>query len=261
MRILVTGSSGILGRRVCQVLSKMKRQIFVVRFEGDITDLENVKMNFRKHDRIDVVIHLAAVVSLKDVEAEPGRAYAVNVGGTINILREMEKLEKKPYFLFSSSAHIYAPSNDAIKEDNVKIPISLYGKTKLIAEQVAEDICKRNRQAFCAARIFSLFDEEQKPPFLYGAIQKRLQNENLNESFFLPQADSLRDFSSAEEIADLIVRLLEKKVTGPVNIGSGKGTKIRDFVQSMSHQKLNIISNDLKTALVADISKMKRVLS
>lgn len=260
MKILLTGSGGILGRRVVQVLAEMLPKAEVVRFSGDLTEPVDVAKHFQNSE-YDAVIHLAALVSVPEVNANPARAYEVNVGGTINLIKCCQSQKTLPYFLYASSAHVYAPSEQPIPEDGVKVPISLYGKTKYWGEQIGQEMCEGAQQPFCAARMFSLWDENQVSPYLYGAIKARLETEDLDQPFLIHSADSQRDFSSATELANMLVKLLIQRVTGVINLASGKGTKIRDFAQSIADRPLNIQTDAIKTTLIADVTRLKQVLS
>lgn len=261
MKVLVTGAGGILGRRVLAALPKLVDGVEIVKFRGDLTQPNDVKNNLRDAKYYDAVMHLAAMVSVPEVTANPAQAYAVNVGGTVNLLNGLQESGSNPYFLYASSAHIYKPNKGPISEHAPKNPISLYGHTKWLGEQAAAEICKLANQTFCAPRIFSLWDEKQKKPYLYGAMKKRFSEEDLGKPFFVHSAGSLRDFSSASQIADIICQLLVRRISGPINVGSGKATEIGAFVQSIAPQSLHISTNSEKTELVADISRLKKVLS
>lgn len=261
MKVLVTGAGGILGRRVLATLPKLIDDIEIVKFRGDLTQPSDVSHNLKEAGSVDAVIHLAAMVSVPEAEANPGQAYTVNVAGTINLLNGLSKSGSKPYFLYASSAHIYEPGKGPIPENAPKNPISLYGHTKWLGEQIAAQMCELANQTFCAPRIFSLWDEEQKPPYLFGAMKKRFSEEDLGRPFFVHSAGSIRDFSSASKIAEIICQLIIRRVSGPINVGSGKATEIGAFVQSIAPQPLNISTNPVKTELIADISRLKKVLS
>jgi UDP-glucose 4-epimerase/GDP-4-dehydro-6-deoxy-D-mannose reductase len=261
MKVLVTGAGGILGRRVVAALTRLIDSIEIVKFRGNLTHPDDVSHNLKHARHFDAVIHLAAMVSVPEVAANPSQAHAVNVAGTINLLNGLQEIGSKPYFLYASSAHIYKPDKGPISENAPKSPISLYGHTKWLGEQVAAQICEQSNQTFCAARIFSLWDEEQKPPYLFGAMKKRFSEEDLNKPFFVHSAGSLRDFSSASQIADIICKLLIQRISGPINVASGKATEIGEFVQSIAPQPLNISTNSVKSNLIADISKLKEALS
>ena len=105
-----------------------------------------------------------------------------------------------------------------------------------------------------------MYHKTQKPPFLYQNIINRLNREDLTKDFELYGAESVRDFLNAEEVADIIIFLMRKKVVGTFNIASGKGTKIRDFVQGLTEKKLRIKDMGGKDSLVANIDKLKKIL-
>lgn len=259
MDIMITGSSGILGNYVCMLLEKHKN-VNVIKFKGDITNNENVSKNFKKINKLDYVLHLAAMVPVIEVEKNPAKAFSVNVTGTINLFNAFEKYELKPYFFYASSSHIYSQCNKPIRENFQTKPLNLYGKTKLIAENIAHELCKQNNQKFCSGRIFSFFDKRQPPTYLYPNIKKRLKQEDLDKPFFISNGKSIRDFLSAEKVAMIITKLIMKNTTGFINIGSGVGVSISDFVQSLSKKKLNIQTNEHKSILVADTKKLSRII-
>jgi nucleoside-diphosphate-sugar epimerase len=254
----ITGATGILGSILTTKLSKIGLQFSA--FPGDLTSLSDVKDWVQNND-FDEVIHLAAVVATKTVVENPLLAFDVNVSGTINLLKEVIKKNNKTWFFYASTSHVYKSSVKPISEDDAIQPISLYGKTKFMAEEIileTEKLQPKNLQV-CIGRIFSFYHNTQQSPFLYPNITKRLIEEDLSKPFFLHGADSVRDFLNAEEVADIIIKMLDKKSVGVYNIASGKETKIRDFVQSFTEKKLTIETNDNPTDyLVADIAKLKK---
>lgn len=261
MKIGITGSYGILGTLLCHQLDRAR--ISYSRFEGDVrskTDIEK----WVSGNNWDGVIHLAAIVSTKQVKEDPLTAYDVNVSGTINLLEGLKKAwqGQKKWFFYASSSHVYKSSNKAIQETDTLDPVSLYGKTKLMAENIIQEAGSVADYPFnvCIGRIFSFFHKTQKPPFLYPNILKRLKEEDLSKNFFLYEADSIRDFLNAEEVAEIIIKLAQKQSIGTFNIASGKPTKIRDFVQSLSPVHLKITTNDKKDFLLADTTKLNQEL-
>jgi len=105
-----------------------------------------------------------------------------------------------------------------------------------------------------------MYHKTQKPPFLYPNIKRRLETEDLSKEFELYGAESVRDFLNAEDVADIIISLMGEKTVGTFNIASGEGTKIRDFVQSLTEKKLRIKDMGGKDSLVANIGKLKKIL-
>lgn len=258
MRVLVTGAGGILGRHVVRHLASLAPDADVIINKADLTSPDAIRAEISATEPFDKVVHLAALVPVASVRADPARAYAVNVGGTVNLLAALEG--QGVSFLFCSSSHVYAPSAGPIPEDGKKAPASLYGRTKWAAESAAADICEATGRAFCAARVFSIHDPAQTGSFLRPSIERRLAQEDLTCPFLLPGGESVRDFLPAGRAAELVVRLALASATGPVNVGSGRGTTIRDFVQGLSPRPLDIRATGDADTLVADISRLRQIL-
>ncbi|OHE71209.1 MAG: hypothetical protein A2007_02830 [Verrucomicrobia bacterium GWC2_42_7] len=261
MKVGLTGASGVLGTIVCQKLAQLG--VTVSCFTGDLCSKSDIH-NWLHCNELDSILHLAALVPTNLVKEDPLKAFDVNVGGTINLLTELSTadLSKRCWFFYASTSHVYKSSDNPITERNEVSPVSLYGKTKQMAEDVVIETGKvlQYNLEICIGRIFSFYHKTQRSPFLYPTIIKRLEEEDLSKPFFLHGADSVRDFLNAEEVVDIIIALSEKRTTGIYNIASGKGIKIRDFVQSLTPTPLIIKTNQEKDSLVADISKLKSAL-
>lgn len=256
----ITGGKGILGKILASQYKE--RNIEVSIFDGDITNFDQIK-NWLSTHSISKIIHLASKVAVKDVQSNLANAYDVNVSGTINLLKALSQLDKDVYFFYASSSHIYKSSELPLTENDVIAPINSYGLTKYMSELLLNDY-KNNNSNFhlCIGRIFSFYHDTQKPPFLYPSLLERFQNEDLEKPFQLYGALSTRDFLNAEQVCEIIVKLIEKKYQGTVNIASGTSTKIIDFVQKIAPQKL-FFQYDLsekQNHLNADISLLNSIL-
>ncbi len=259
MKIGITGSTGVIGTIVKEKL--FLSNLSISTFNGDIRKKQDL-YDWLSLDKFDILLHFAALVPTVQVEKDPLKAYSVNVGGVINLMEVLCETKQKPWVFYSSTSHVYKSSLNKLKESDLLEPISKYGLTKLMGEYVFSD---SNKYGFeiCIGRIFSFFHYKQIKPFLYPTIIERLKNENLSNPFLLIGADDVRDIINAEIISDLIIELMNKKATGIYNIGSGEGTKIRDFVQFLTNEKLNIITeeNKEKSFLVANIDKLNKVIN
>jgi nucleoside-diphosphate-sugar epimerase len=198
------------------------------------------------------------------VQEYPLLAFDVNVGGTINLLNVLSGIERqrKLWFFYAGTSHVYKSAREPIKETSALQPVSLYGRTKLMGEEIALTAGQTPKYKLdvCAGRIFSFYHKTQPPSFLYSSLVKRLKKEDLAKPFFLPGADSLRDFLTAEEVCDIIIALAKRRAAGVFNIASGKSVKIRDFTQSLTEKPLKIITAGKADYMVADITKLKKVL-
>lgn len=254
MKVGITGSCGVLGSIIVKKLTKSGYEFSS--FEGDIQNIEEIK-KWIDSDQLDNIIHLAAIVPPSEVKKSLLQAFEINSIGTKNLVDVLNEKSGKPWLFYASTSHVYKSSDLPIKEEGKIEPISEYGLTKYAGEVLA----KKNYENLCIGRIFSMYHKTQKPPFLYPNIQKRLKEEDLTKDFELFGAESERDFLNAEDIADIILKLMENQVLGTYNIASGKGVKIKDFVKSMTKKEIKIKDMGGKDKLVANIDKLKKVLN
>lgn len=259
MNIAITGATGVLGNILYQTLSKTEAGTISL-FRGDITLQKDVNEWL---DRInpDFLFHFAALVPVDQVNKDPYRAYEVNVGGTVNLLSALKSKPRKPWMFYASTSHVYKSSNEPLREDAAEEPINLYGNTKLTAEKICESFASGHNLPLCIGRIFSFYHNSQKGSFLYPTIQKRFQTEDMTAPFQLRGAKCIRDIMNAEDIVALILKLKDKQYSGKVNIASGKGITIEEFVRKIYAKPIMIepVDNDFN-CLVADVSKLNSIL-
>ena len=249
MKVGITGSTGTLGKILVQQLKNYHC------FEGDICSKKDID-TWVKTNNFSEIIHFAAIVPTSKVENNLSKAYQVNTIGVKYLIEVLQSCRKHPWLFYASTSHVYKSKNTPINELDPIEPVSEYGKTKYEAEK----IILKNYHNYCIGRIFSFYHKTQKMPFLYPSIKQRLATENLEKPFALYGAKSVRDFLNAETVIEIIVNLMNKKIMGVYNIASGKGVKIKNFVQSLSKKKINIKEMGLADFLVADINKLQNAL-
>lgn len=261
MKIGITGSTGVLGKILCEKLQILGMDFAI--FRGDIRKKSDIK-TWLKENKFDSIIHLAAIVPTAQVSQNPLLAYEVNVGGTINLLSELKESGQTPWVFYASSSHVYKSKNIPISEEDEINPISQYGWTKYMGEKICTDFSKSENCSFpiCCGRIFSLYHKTQTENSIYGKMLKRFENEDLSKPFFIYNSKGVRDFLNMEIAVDIIIKLMLKKSSGIFNIASGKGILIEDFVQSICNKKLDIVSDDGENdILVADTTKLKKEIN
>lgn len=149
MKILVTGGCGYVGSRLVPRLLESGYEVLVIDsqwFGNFLPHAQNLlvkKKNLRditldELDRIDSVIHLANIANDPSVELNPSLSWETNVLGAIHLLELCKKAEIKD-FLYASSGSVYGiKEEEKVTEDLDLVPISLYNKTKMIAERVVK---------------------------------------------------------------------------------------------------------------------------
>ncbi len=257
--IAITGATGVLGRLVSSKLEA--RRVGYSPFTGDIRDQAAVA-SWIAACTPSVVLHFAACVPLPRVDADPAGAFDVNVGGTWNLMKSLAHAQLPAWFFYASTSHVYRSSDRPIPETGAVEPQNAYGETKSIAEQVVSFHGRNAGLETCIGRIFSFYHETQDPMFLYPSLIDRLDRHRGSEPFEIRGGDNVRDLSNADRIADHILALMDRRFTGVINVGSGRGTRIAEFVRKVAKHDLDVkVQQDgPPTTIVADIGLLERVL-
>tara|TARA_B100001250_G_scaffold413917_1_gene449753 strand:+ start:1765 stop:2703 length:939 start_codon:yes stop_codon:yes gene_type:complete len=149
MHILVTGGCGYIGSILTAKLLKQGYQITVFDtqwFGNYLKKSKKLKIikddirNIQKYDlsKYETIIHLANIANDPGVELNQTLSWEVNVLATELILNKAVK-DKVKHFIFSSSGSVYGVKKEKkVTEDLELIPISIYNKTKMIAEKIVE---------------------------------------------------------------------------------------------------------------------------
>lgn len=252
-RIGLTGATGSLGKVILNNNKKIKFSCF----KGDITKRSEV-FNWLKRRDLEVIIHLAAVVPIKEVNKNKIKAKKVNYIGTKNIVDACIK-KKIKWFFFSSTSHVYKSSQNKISENSYKKPISYYGKTKLLAENYILKKFDKAKINYCIGRIFSTTNKNQKKNYLVPDLKFKIKREK--KDVLLKNLNHYRDFISMEDISKIIFILKRKKFRGVINLGSGKKVFLKDIgkiIAKKYKKKISFLDNKKKTYLIANINKLKK---
>tara|TARA_A100001015_G_C15040656_1_gene739430 strand:+ start:4277 stop:5086 length:810 start_codon:yes stop_codon:yes gene_type:complete len=253
-KIGLTGSTGSLGKIILKNYSKFSFS----KFRGDIRNKTEINSWIEKNN-LDTIIHLAAIVPIKEVNKDQKKAWKVNFLGTKNLIDTCVKRKIK-WFFFSSTSHVYNSSKKKISENNRLLPISYYGKTKLLAENYIIKKFKKKKIRFCIGRIFSTTNKNQKKNYLVPDLKYKIKKTKYK--IVLKNLNHYRDFISMKDISKIIFFLLKIKYTGIINFGTGNGVYLKDIARIIGkkHKKEIIFKdNKKKTYLVADIKKLKKI--
>ncbi|MBE7706540.1 MAG: dTDP-4-dehydrorhamnose reductase [Cyanobacteria bacterium SIG30] len=142
MRILVTGSTGLLGQELCPMLEREGWQFWAT--NSKIFDVTNEKAIKEIMDRVslDFIIHLAGYTNMDQAEIEQETAYAVNYRGTKN-LAKIAKKHDVPILYISTDCVFDGNRNTPYKTTDATNPISVYGRSKLMGEEAIKELCSK----------------------------------------------------------------------------------------------------------------------
>jgi len=174
MRILITGASGFLGRIICNALSKDNTLFSLSRSFGDyMISLDDEIPKFDQN--FDLIIHSAGKAHLgSDNKFEYMAFFDVNVKGTRNLLTGIELTGLYPkQFVYISSVAVYGLwHGHQIDEKAPLLAEDPYGLSKIQAEQIILDWCKRNNVICTILRLPLVVGEN--PPGNLGAMMNAI---------------------------------------------------------------------------------------
>ncbi|AFS81870.1 SDR family oxidoreductase [Candidatus Nitrosopumilus sediminis] len=136
LKILITGSSGALGS---ELKKKFPDAITPNHKELDITNKEQVT-NFFNREKIDIVIHTAAITSIRKCEEERELTWKTNVDGTINLIDGLMKTNPNGKFVYVSTACVFDGNTGMYDESSIPYPENFYALSKLLGEQEVKKI-------------------------------------------------------------------------------------------------------------------------
>lgn len=218
---------------------------------GDIRDRACLRQLFADHN-ISAVIHFAGLKAVGESEAEPLKYYDNNVSGSITLFEEMARANVKT-LVFSSSATVYGdPGVVEYTEDLPLKPVNVYGRTKLMVEDILRDLKKADpawRVALLryfnpvGAHESGLIGEDPNGvpnnlmPFIAQvAVGKREQLQIFGNDYPTPDGTGRRDYIHVVDLAHghlAALNALEKSPdTVTVNLGTGRPYSVLEMVRA-----------------------------
>ena len=148
IKILITGSSGMLGLSLCKALAD-EYEVFGLDLlatrsftQCDITDKDKLVATV-KSVKPDLIIHTAGYTDVDGSEQNPKQAFAVNAGGTENISRAAKKLGAILFYI--STDYVFDGKKDRpYTETDIPRPINIYGQSKLEGERTIQALLEKH---------------------------------------------------------------------------------------------------------------------
>jgi len=264
MAILVTGGAGYIGAHVVRALERAGLESVVVDdlssghrefvrpgvpfIDLNVLHAKQLVDQLADH-RIEAVIHLAAFKYAGVSVEQPVHTWRQNVGGTLSLLRAMERLEIGA-IVFSSSAAVYGtPDVEVVTEDTPTRPESPYGESKLVGEWMIRDQAVATGLRHTSLRYFNVVGSgepdlyDSSPHNLFPLVIKALSQGHrpriFGEDYPTPDGTCVRDYVHVADLAEAHVtavrRLLDGRDLEPVyNLGNGDGVSVRQIMQAVS---------------------------
>lgn len=243
MKILITGGAGFIGSHVTRYLLAKGHTLTILDtlstgkrdnvpnctfIEADIREFEPLE---EAMEGIDVVIHLAALVSAPESVKQPELARFINELGSQNVLRAAHEAKVKKVVLASSAAVYGIVPETPTKEEHQKEPATPYAETKLRMEEHAQKYLDAGIET-CCLRFFNVYGPGQDPKSSYAAVIPAFITRALNNKPLVIYGDGeqTRDFIYVEDIARALEMALTKGI-GEFNIATGTEVSLNTLAE------------------------------
>tara|TARA_R100000995_G_C3482968_1_gene125215 strand:- start:1138 stop:2139 length:1002 start_codon:yes stop_codon:yes gene_type:complete len=282
--VLITGGLGFIGSHIVIKLLENNYNVFIIdnlensnssqinklkkiinkKIEWFAQDLRNTQFldNFFKKYKIDIVVHCAGLKSVEESEKKPLKYYDFNVCSTINLLNTMDKYNVKK-LIFSSSACVYGvPNHTPIDEQHLTNPNNIYGKTKLINENILKNLCEKNEDwSIVCLRYFNPIGSHQSGligdnpltnitnimPVLNKVLNDKLKIFNIyGNTYKTKDGTAVRDYIHIDDLAEghklSVDYCLNNKGFETFNLGTGVGYSVLEILntfQKYTNKKIN----------------------
>ena len=267
-KVLVAGGAGYIGSHCCKALSQAgfepvtvdnlcRGHRWAVRWGplevADIGDSDAIAALVQRYRPV-AVIHLAAYGFVGESMDDPVMYYENNVAASLGLLRGLLRGagDHPPGVIFSSSCASYGNAADGIfTEDTLQAPISTYGFSKLVVERMLADLDRAHGMRSVSLRYFNAagadpdgeLGESHEPEFhiIPSILRSAAEGQPIvlnGDDYDTPDGTCIRDFVHVSDLADAHVKALEALLSGQArsayNLGTGKGTSLRELVDAIA---------------------------
>ena len=212
----------------------------------DLLDQDRI-IRLIKDEKIDAVMHFAALAYVGVSVTEPANYYQNNIVGTLELLDAMRETGVER-IVFSSTCATYGnPLHVPISEDHPQQPISPYGFTKLAIERALADYSRAYGLGYAALRYFNAsgaaedgtIGEDHDPEthliplVLQVALGQREFVEIYGTDYPTPDGTCIRDYIHVDDLAAAHLAALEKLERGmelKLNLGTGHGASVQEVI-------------------------------
>ena len=286
MNVLITGAAGFIGYHTTREMIKRGYEIVAIdslirgrperlkelkekgaqTYIVDMREEEKIK-EIIKREKVEAVVHLAALISVEESFQKPLLYNSINAGGTLSLLKASTEADVEKFIYISTAAVYGNPQYLPIDEEHPTRPLSPYGVSKLAGEEYLKMYQRTIGIKGIILRLFNVYGPGQTGAYA-GVITKFIERTSRGEPpIIYGDGEQTRDFIHVKDVANAIIKALETNTTGTFNIASGKPTRIIDLahmVISLTGLKLQPIFTEPRKGDIrhsyANIDKAREIL-
>lgn len=259
MHIFVTGGAGYIGSATVQMLLEAGHDVTVYDnlstgyrgavpagcefVYGDLGHYSLLERALKSH-RFDAVIHFASFIEAGESMQNPAKYFHNNVANSLNLIDAAVEAGV-PRFVLSSTAAIFAGSDEPLHEESTIGPANVYGETKLMIETMLRWFHTVKGLRYAALRYFNACGalpgrgEAHRPEThlipltLQVALGQREHIKIFGTDYPTPDGTAIRDYVHVADLASahlLAVEKLAERETLALNLGTGTGFSVREII-------------------------------
>jgi UDP-glucose 4-epimerase len=261
--VLVTGGAGYIGGHVVAALRERGDEVVVVddlsagraerilgipvrKIDLAASGASAVLERVLRDDGVDGIIHLAARKRVDESVERPLWYHAQNGGGMLAVL-EAATAAGVARVVFSSTAAVYASSDDPVTEQSPTIPANPYGETKLTGEWMLRAAAETGGLRGVSLRYFNVAGTSAPEladtaggnvvPMVLDRIVAGERPRIFGADYPTPDGTCVRDYIHVADVASAHLAALDALVDGPAhrvyNIGTGRGTSVGELIAAL----------------------------
>ena len=247
--ILVTGCAGFIGFHLSERLQSpvtgvdcftdnyprelKEANLSVLKKNKNFSFLEKDISNLQPSDihSPSLIFHLAALPGVRPSWRDFPDYVHNNITATQNLLELARKADVQR-FIYASSSSVYGNSlTYPVTESSPANPISPYGLTKLVGEQLCSIYAKTYGLSVCMPRFFTVYGPRQRPDMgIFKFFNAALNHQEIQ---IYGDGSQQRDFTFVSDIVDGLLLVADSKIKGPVNLGSGSPVSISHLLEKI----------------------------
>lgn len=270
--ILVTGGAGYIGSEVVHQLQSLGDKVVVIDdlstgdvrrlpssvdfFQCNIGNETMVEDLFRRFN-FSTIFHFAAFKQARESNDNPSKYWTNNVAEFIAFLNVAAKFNLEKLIL-SSSCSVYGNAGFVDESTTLK-PISIYGWTKVVSEQLADSYSKLHNWKHVSLRYFNVIGSSDREyaadyesqcilPALFRCISKGETFIQLGEDFDTPDRTAIRDYIDVKDVASAhlhALKILDEGFIGFLNVASGAPKSVFEILETAR----SVIPNDFRVSI------------
>jgi len=252
MKILVTGSTGLVGRQVVNDLEELGDTVYAayhnskpeygIPTQMDLSNLEKISELVSKLEP-DAIIHLAAITDVDVCEKEQELSMKINAQATKILAKQAAK--QKSFFVYISTDYVFDGMQGMRKESDKTNPLSFYGKSKLEGELAVMNLAS----SWCIVRTSTPFGlHPTKKSFPVWIIENLLAHKQINVI-----VDQFTSPTYVPNLSKMLIEITKRQISDFIHLAGA--TKISRYeMAEMLSDKLNLEKKLLKPVSIDEMN-------